>query len=220
MIRIECPYCKGKVKLNMEKIKSALKDNAMYYVFALALGLSSLGWLGLIRIALSGSKFANILLQIKIHLMFKKSASYFKCSNCKKDTPIEHVFNQLLADGEFYEIWVEHRVYKNHQKGMKIHTQFSVEYLQEVNCRAIVYFTYHSGQSVQDSNGLDWTLVREFTPSSDNSIYNDFVFFLPYEKIPLPEGQYDLKFHIRLYINSVDKHFIKSEEYFFQVIPS
>jgi len=222
MIKIECPYCKGKVKPNMATIKSSLKDNAIYYVLAFVFGLSSVGLFGLIGAALSGSRLARILLQVKIQLMLKneKSASYFKCSDCKKNTPIEHVFNQLLADGEFHKIWVEHRVDKNNQKGMKIHAQFSVDYLEEVNCRAIVCFTYHSGELIKDSNGFDWTVAREFTPSSDNSIYNDFVFFLPYEKIPLPEGEYDLKFHLRLYIHSVNKHFIKSREHFFQVIPS
>lgn len=218
-MKVECPYCKGKVKPNMAKIKSSLKGTAMISAIAFAFGLGIMGWFGLVSAALSGSTLAKILLQVKI-LMLKnrKSSGFFKCSNCKKDTPIEHVFNQLLADGEFHNIRFEHNVEKNDHKGMKIYSKFSVEHLKEVNCRAIVYFTEPSGDLIKDFNGLDWTMAKDFTPSSDNSIYNNFTLFVAYEKLPFSLVEHELKLHIKLYADSIDKPFAISKDYLFKMI--
>jgi hypothetical protein len=218
MIKVECPYCKGTVKPNMAKIQSSLKGTAMISAIAFAFGLGIMGWVGLVSAAVSGSTLAKILLQVKILMLKRNSGGFFKCSHCKKDTPIEHVFNQLLADGEFHHIRLEHNVEKNHHQGMKIYSKFSVEYLKDVNCRAIVYFTWKSGELIKDLNGLNWIIVKDFTPSSDNSIYNHFTLFLPYKKIPLPEGKYELKLHIKLYAGSINKPFATSEDYFFKMV--
>ncbi|EDN68884.1 hypothetical protein BGP_4686 [Beggiatoa sp. PS] len=220
MMKVECPYCKGKVKPNMAKIKSSLGGSAMIYAIIFVFGLGSFGLFGLISAAFSGSTLARILLQVKIQLMLKnrKSGGYFKCGDCGKDTPIEHVFNQLLADGEFHQIRFEHNVEKNDHKGMKIYSKFSVEHLKDVNCRAIVYFTEPSGDLIKDLNGLDWTVAKNFTPSSDNSIYNNFTLFVAYEKLPFSLVEHELKLHIKLYADSIDKPFAISKDYLFKMI--
>jgi hypothetical protein len=112
--------------------------------------------------------------------------------------------NELVPSGEFEKVWVDHSVYENQKKGMRIHAKFDVRNLKAKECRVNAYFYYASGKPLKDFNDKFSTtngnvaMHEEFTPSYKSSTFKDFQLFMPYSELDRAAGEYKLKFVLKL----------------------
>lgn len=106
------------------------------------------------------------------------------------------------------EIWVDHGAYDEYnQKGMRIHLKFETEDLKGVEGQVIAYFFYDDETKIKDTNNRYSTpdgqvsVAKPFTPSYDNSTYNDFKLFMPYSELHL-NSSYSCYFSIIIWTNN------------------
>lgn len=105
-------------------------------------------------------------------------------------------------------IWVDHNVYEDGIKGMRIHINMNAYNLKSKQCRASAYFYTDSGTALTDRNDNYHTTDgkvscgKNFKPGYDNTIYEDFTIFMPYYELHIyTKGSY--KFHVSLWDKSV-----------------
>ena len=105
-------------------------------------------------------------------------------------------------------IWVDHNVYEDGIKGMKIHINMNAYNLKSKQCRASAYFYTDSGTALTDRNDNYHTTDgkvscgENFNPGYDNTIYEDFTIFMPYNELHIyTKGSY--KFYVLLWDKSV-----------------
>lgn len=109
------------------------------------------------------------------------------------------------ASSAFNNIWVEHNQSKDGQMGMMIHVSFNVNNLQGQNCALNVWFNYKNGSKLMDFNGLykstdgQVSIFSSFTPGYENTSYNDFQVFMPYDELHMQRGRHDLKFNMGIF---------------------
>ena len=105
-------------------------------------------------------------------------------------------------------IWVDHGAYDEYnQKGMRIHLKFETQDLKGVEGQVIAYFFYDDETKIKDTNNRYSTsdgqvsVAKPFTPSCDNSTYNDFKLFMPYSELHL-NSSYSCYFSIIIWTNN------------------
>lgn len=87
-------------------------------------------------------------------------------------------------------IWVDHNVYQNNYKGMKIHVKFTVENMNGNTIYAYAYFYWGNNTTpLHDPNGNNLSFYTYGTPSYDNARFDDFVIFVPYAGLNMQPGQ-------------------------------
>lgn len=87
-------------------------------------------------------------------------------------------------------IWVDHNVYQNNYKGMKIHVKFTVENMNGNTIYAYAYFYWGNNTTpLHDPNGNNLSFYNYGTPSYDNARFDDFVIFVPYAGLNMQPGQ-------------------------------
>lgn len=87
-------------------------------------------------------------------------------------------------------IWVDHNVYQNNYKGMKIHVKFTVENMNGNAIYAYAYFYWGNNTTpLHDPNGNNLSFYNYGTPSYDNARFDDFVIFVPYAGLNMQPGQ-------------------------------
>lgn len=102
--------------------------------------------------------------------------------------------------GEIEDITVDHNVFENGVKGMKIHIKFTVQKMKGIQGTCAVYMYYEDGTPLKDTNGSYRTtdgqcaFAKNFTPSYDDSIFNDFVIFVPLTELEAGKGVHNMKF--------------------------
>lgn len=110
--------------------------------------------------------------------------------------------------GKINDITVEHNVFKDGKKGMKIFVDFSVQNMKGFTGSCAVYFYYENGDRVKDTNGSYTTsdnhaaTHKTIKPSNDNSSYTDLEIFMPYSELEVGTGKHDLKFYCQIWENS------------------
>lgn len=125
--------------------------------------------------------------------------------------------------GEIKDITVEHNVFKDGVKGMKILVDFSVQNMKGIDGSCAVYFYYANGDRVGDNNGKYGTsdghaaTHTTIKPCYDNSTYNNLEIFMPYNELEVGSGKHDLKFYCRVWENSSTsvRSVAQSQYYFF-----
>jgi hypothetical protein len=107
------------------------------------------------------------------------------------------------VSGNIERVWVDHNVYKNDQKGMRIHVKFTARNMRNAEGRLTAYFYFESGAALKDYNGKFKTKEKNvsvgwnFTPQEATAVYNDFTLFIPYSELHLKAGRkYWLKFNV------------------------
>lgn len=116
--------------------------------------------------------------------------------------------------------WTDFNVYEDGAKGMKIHVKFRVDGFKSVDGRVIAYFRYKNGNDLADKNGRYCTVNNkvsvggDITPGYDNTIYEDYTLFIPYDELHLGSGKTDLQYHIEVHFNG--DSFDESDYYDFQ----
>lgn len=105
------------------------------------------------------------------------------------------------------DVTVDHNVYVDGKKGMKIHVKFNIKQCKGESCRAIAYFYYADGTSVKDTNGLyndtggNVSSGKDFKPGYDDTNYEDLVIFIPNAEIhsKTTTGTVSFYFQVELY---------------------
>lgn len=114
------------------------------------------------------------------------------------------------------KVSVDHNVYEDGKKGMRIHVKFNVNYMLQKKGKVIAYF-YDGNLALKDNNNEYGTIdgyvccSKVFSPSYENSIYNDFVLFMPYNELHVNQSKYDLKFIVQIYDENSMKFIAKSD---------
>lgn len=125
----------------------------------------------------------------------------YKCAPTRAENKSD---NAKASGGEIQKIWVDHNVYEEQKKGMRIHITFDVRNLKSKKCKANAYFYYTSGKPLKDFNDelstTDGNVAMHdtFTPTYANSSFKDFQLFMPYDELHMGTGKYNLKFVIKL----------------------
>lgn len=107
--------------------------------------------------------------------------------------------------GEIKDITVEHNVFKDGVKGMKILVDFSVQNMKGIDGSCAVYFYYENGNRVKDSNGKYATSDNQaaahktIKPRYDSSSYTDVEIFMPYNELEVGTGKHNLKFYCKIW---------------------
>lgn len=109
------------------------------------------------------------------------------------------------------KVWVDHNVYENGSKGMRIHVKFNIYNLKSKQCNAAAYFYTESGNALKDKNQSYRTTSGEvscgedFKPGYENTLYSDFKLFMPYSELHVNyKGSF--KFFVNLWDYSVTPH--------------
>lgn len=112
--------------------------------------------------------------------------------------------------GQIENVTVEHDVYEDGVKGMKIHLKFSVQKMKGILGRCVAYMYYEDGTPLKDTNGSYRTtdgqcsFGKDFTPSYDSSTFNDFVIFVPLTELEAGKGKHNMKFSCTVWEKSSD----------------
>lgn len=102
----------------------------------------------------------------------------------------------------FNKIWVDYNITENGQKGMRIHTNFSVHNMKNVDSYLAIYFETRDGKRLKDINqklySTDGTVAvyRALKPGFDVTDYKDLDIFMPYEELDLDQGKYNLRMDV------------------------
>lgn len=155
---------------------------------------------------------------------FEKSANPEKKSGATTPPPAVKSYTTPSSsiNGNVEKVWVDHNVFQNNQKGMRIHVKFNVNNMKGKTGRICAYFCYSNGSPLKGNNYTymtpekNVTVQTSFTPNYENCVYNDAVLFLPYSALNMAKGKYNLKFYIQIfeYTNGA-RNFAQSSDVFF-----
>lgn len=118
--------------------------------------------------------------------------------------------NANTINASFESVWVEHNIIQYVGlmivKGMKIHAKFNVNNLLNKQGLIQAYFYFQNGNTLYDYNGQyrapngQVSVWGNFCPNYTNSIYNDYVLFIPYTELHCATGGTSyLRFHLELF---------------------
>ena len=128
------------------------------------------------------------------------------------------------ASATIQKVWVDHNVYQNNQKGMKIHVKFDAYNVYNHQIKVCVYFYYKNGDALKGINGSEYitssgkvTVQTTSTANYTNTTWNDFTLFMPYSYLNMASGCKDLSLegHVGILDNTTDKWLTTSYEKFY-----
>lgn len=90
---------------------------------------------------------------------------------------------------EIENIWVDHNVYQDGYKGMRIHVKFTVDNMNGRTIYAYALFYYGDNTTpLHDQYGSNLSFSGYGTPSYDNARFDDFKIFVPYAGLNMQPG--------------------------------
>lgn len=108
--------------------------------------------------------------------------------------------------GEIKDITVEHNVFKDGVKGMKILVDFSVQNMKGIEGSCVVYFYYENGnrvmgknQKYKTANGHAATHTTIKPGYHPKTVYTDLEIFMPYNELEVGTGKHSLKFYCKIW---------------------
>lgn len=132
------------------------------------------------------------------HLNFNIYRLKNNSSTTKSTTTTTNSNNGIKA--WFDKIWVDHNVYENGRKGMRIHSHFFVHYAKSLQMSVNYYFYYNDNRVLRDTNksycSVDGQVScsSKLNPGYERTEYSDLSVFMPYDELHLSRGNYHLKF--------------------------
>lgn len=125
--------------------------------------------------------------------------------------------------GQIKDVRVEHNVFKEGVKGMKILVDFTVQNMKGIDGSCAVYFYYKDGRTVKDKNQRYYTAAGDaathtnIKPGYDSTVYTDWEIFMPYNELEVGTGKHELKFYCQIWENSSTsaKSVVQSQYYSF-----
>lgn len=108
--------------------------------------------------------------------------------------------NTTTPSATINRLWVEHNVFDNGVKGMKVHVDFNVENMKGRTVYNCVYF-YKADNRIKlvDGSGNHISVIESTTANYDNSHWEDWWIFVPNDKIfnaSNSDGNYSLDVEI------------------------
>jgi hypothetical protein len=88
------------------------------------------------------------------------------------------------------------------KRGMSIFVDIALCNVAGVDCAVVAYFSYATGQPVQDLNGAYRTYENQVSthvtlrPSTSEEIFRNVELWIPYEEIHVGSGLHDLSFYL------------------------
>ncbi|MCL2727600.1 MAG: hypothetical protein FWD56_04370 [Bacteroidales bacterium] len=119
----------------------------------------------------------------------------------------KYAYSQTTASIE--NIWQTHNVVNNDEQGMNIHVKFSFTGMLNKTGWCAAYFYNETGGVLIDKNQSYGTADgqvstgSQFTPNIADGIYSDFVLFIPYSELHLPDGQHNIRFFVTIFDNTM-----------------
>ncbi len=105
---------------------------------------------------------------------------------------------------KFSKVWVDYNKTEAGELGMWIHLKFEVSNMKDVDSFAIIYFEKSDGTTLDDGIGKyrakngRVAVLKALRPGFDPAVYEDLQIFMPYDKLNLSTGKYNLKMDIDL----------------------
>jgi hypothetical protein len=102
----------------------------------------------------------------------------------------------------FDRVWVDYDVTSNGQRGLRIHTKFTVTGMKGISGSLRVRFQKADGTYLRSSDGNyedadgEVAATDSIKPGYDTTVYNDFDVFIPYSEFHLGAGKYDMKMDV------------------------
>jgi TIR domain len=105
-------------------------------------------------------------------------------------------------------IWQDHNVWKGERKGMMIHVAFKIQNLKGKDGQVATYFCFSDGSYLKSyDNNRDpagnLCVSDNFVPGYDDTVWDDFKLFMPYDILHLEKGNHSLKFFVDIWDLSV-----------------
>lgn len=107
--------------------------------------------------------------------------------------------------GAVAKVWVDHNVERDGRVGMLIHTGFSIAGARQESCEVAAYFYSAAGEPLKDFDDEykapdgQAALGEKFTPQYDDTLFEDFKLYMPYDELHMAKGDHSLKFIVKLY---------------------
>jgi hypothetical protein len=108
------------------------------------------------------------------------------------------------------KIWIEYDVTENGRKGMRVHADFKVYGLKGIDSYIAIYIQRENGDALKSNStgysSVDGTLAlfKVLKPGFEPTLYEDAQLFLPYDEIPVGNGEFNLKLDIDLIYKNGD----------------
>lgn len=126
---------------------------------------------------------------------------------------------KLEQSAQINEVWVEHNIFQNNQKGLKIHIKFQIfNMLSLVGEIAAYFYTkpsfWRKAKPLKDENNSyrsqngQVSVGSTFIPAYQNCVYHDYELFIPNFELHQPKGKHNLTFSIEIF--SYDKKSLTS----------
>lgn len=104
---------------------------------------------------------------------------------------------------------------------MRVHTKFHTYSMKDMTGKVVVFFYHQDGSPVKDLNDNYRTTdgnvscSDKFSPTYENSLYEDFKVFIPYSEIHMLPGEHSYKCYAAVYSNSLGKYISNSDWTYF-----
>ena len=135
---------------------------------------------------------------------------WFKVKSEGMEVKINLIQAAQKITGQIENVTVEHNVYEDGIKGMKIHLKFLVQQMKGIQGRCVAYMYYENGTPLKDTNGSYRTtdgqcsFGKDFTPIYDSSTFNDFEIFVPLNELEVEKGKHNMKFFCTVWEKSTN----------------
>lgn len=183
------------------RVIGQLKRNEEVYVYSIDNGFAKIDFKGRTAYASAG--------YLKPKGVSTSINSSAQSTNKNKATETFSRISTRNMSATINRIWEEHNVFQDQKKGMKIHIKFNTYNMQNVQGKSIAYFYYNDGTVLKDNNNSyrnsngQVIVEQNFKPTYKETIYEDFVLFMPYNELHLPsEGETNLKTHVVLQVST------------------
>ena len=167
----------------------------------------------------------NYDLSMDVKLIYKQGGILAKLTNYdfEYSKPASSGTTSKSPDASLEKLWVDYDVMENGVKGMRIHVNFRVFNMKNIDSYLAIYFEMKDGEKLLTNNKTyrsqsgQVTLYKSLKPGYDESIYNDMQVFMPYDEFHLGKGRFDLKLDADVIYKNGDlvKH-LKYHEFWFK----
>lgn len=135
-----------------------------------------------------------------------KSLFEYVISECGADYGDATAWSKKCRYAVINDITVDHNVFENGQKGMRIHVKFDAYNVLNHTIKVCVYFYYSGGnKALKGISGSGYcttdgnvTVQIASTATYTNTTWNDFTLFMPYKKLNMQAGCKDVSLEGRV----------------------
>jgi hypothetical protein len=127
----------------------------------------------------------------------------------KPGSPADAV-SLFKSDAKFEKLRVDYDVTEDGVKGMKIHVNFSISNMKDVDGYVAVYFEKKNGEKIPSENSSyrsksgQLAVYKNIRPAYAEAVYTDLQLFMPYSAINIPRGRHDLKIDVDIILKNGD----------------